>query len=176
MKKVIKNPFERFTQKGAASALWMCLLLAGGFPYCTTIGDNTSQGVYYVVGYDGNVHVDEEKGTAKSGGYLFISENLQDSLLTSDRILIDNGECFGVLLDGIIDFPVQSMSSGSTGCGYAFFSEEYRFAFKVHINSYRPMIEEEQKNLVRRFTCPGPWWSAERDFNPVIITSISKIQ
>ena len=31
----IKNPFERFTQKGAAYALCMCLLLAGSFFSCT---------------------------------------------------------------------------------------------------------------------------------------------
>ena len=40
MNTVNKNPFERFTQKGAASALWMCLLLAGCFASCSISEDN----------------------------------------------------------------------------------------------------------------------------------------
>ena len=40
---VIKNPFERFTQKGAASALCMCLLLAGSFTSCTNAEGNIEE-------------------------------------------------------------------------------------------------------------------------------------
>ena len=173
MKKVIKNPFERFTQKGAAYVLWMCLLLAGGFTSCTTIGDITSQGVYFVVGFDGTSQVDEEKGTAKSGGYMFISECLKDSLLTTSRIWKKDCD-YDDLLDGIIDFPIESMTVGY--CGWNFFPEEYRFAFKVQINSYRQMTEEEEMctyAMTDTFCLPCLQC---RFFKKIIITSISKIQ
>ena len=39
-KVIVKNTFERFTQKGIASALCMCLLLAGCFTSCSISGDN----------------------------------------------------------------------------------------------------------------------------------------
>ena len=178
MSKVIKNPFERFTQKGAASALCMCLLLAGSFTSCSMSVDkpdeeSLSQGIYYVVGFDGTSQVDEEKGTAKSGGYLFISECLQDSLLTTSRIWEKDCD-YDDLLDGIIDFPIESMTVDY--CGWNFFPEEYRFAFKVQINSYRPMTEEEEMctySITNAFCAPClQCFYIKR----IIITSISKIQ
>ena len=146
--------------------------------------ESSSQGIYYVVGYDGSAEVDVQKGTVQSGGYLFISENLQDSLLTNNRILVDDDEyghyVLDNLLDGIIDIPVEAFDIPY--CGFTYFPEEYRFAFKVQINSYRPMTEEEKRDVPRLVnTMCMPTFHVSYDselfpFKLIVITSISKIQ
>ena len=188
MNTVIKNPFERFTQKGAAYVLWMCLLVAGCIASCLKSGDNTSQGTYYVVGFDGSSQVDEEKGTARSTGYLLISEEYKDLLLDNnlrdnlssrsldDIVLLTNliadefGNRIADPFDDIIDFPVESMHGG--GCGYTLFPEKYRFVFKVQI-TYRPMTKEEERHASRLvfLNCYNP---LSLKFNCVVIKSISK--
>ena len=154
------------------------LLLAGSLTSCSKRGEPTSQGIYYVVGYDGAAEIDIQNGTAKSGGYLFISENLNDSLLANNRFVVE-GECcyrLGDLLDGIVDIPAEAFLGG--GCGFALFPEEYRFAFKVQINSYRPMTEEEERDVPRLINamCYNPLWHSGQRFKLSFITSISKIQ
>ena len=175
--KEIKNPFDRFTQKGAASALWMCLLLAGCFTSCLKNRDNMSQGIYYVVGYYGISQVDSLKGTAKAGGYLFVSENLKDSLFASNYIFVHEGgySGYGDLLDGIIVFPMESMALPSICKQETFFAEEYRFAFKVQINSYRQMTEKEYKPFLGPLIALCTFYKPYR-YKPVVITSISKIE
>jgi hypothetical protein len=141
------------------------LLVAGCFSSCAKRGDNPSQGVYYVVGYDGTSEVDIQKGTAKSGGYLFVSEEYKDLLLENNLkdnivshnldsiILLNNliADDFGNLLKDpfadIIDFPKESMPTEEY-CGFRLFPEEYRFAFKVQM-TYRPMTEEEERYASR---------------------------
>ena len=183
---LIKNPFER-KQKGAVLALCvMFIVLAGIFVSCAQKGDSSpSEGIYYVVGFDGTAEVNDQEGTAKSGGYLFISENLQDSLLANNRFEVEKGEywdtCYrlGDLLDGIIDIPEEAFINNSA-CGFQYFPEEYRFSFKVQINSYRPMTEEEFRDVPRLvFHNCAPTFHISHDselfpFKHIVITSISK--
>ena len=94
------------------------LLLTGCFSSCEKRGESSSQGIYYIVGYDGAAEVNDQAGTAKSGGYLFISENLKDSLLVNNRYENKgegNSYLLGDLLDGIIDIPVEAFSGGGVG-------------------------------------------------------------
>ena len=187
MNKVIKNPFERM-QKGAVVALCVVFLaLAGSFASCSKRGEPSSHGVYYVVGYDGAAEEDIQNGTAKSGGYLFISENLQDSLLANNRFEVKEGEDWhcgyrlGNLLDGIIDIPIEAFMN-NRACGFQYFPEDYRFAYKVQIDSYRPMSEEEFRDVPRLvFHNCAPTFHMSHDsglfpFKHIVITSISKIQ
>jgi hypothetical protein len=135
-------------------------------------------GVFYVVGFDGIGEVDSMTGTAKSGGYLFISENLEDSLIVNNRELESGkGWVNGNLLDGIIDFPMESMMYPYKYCGFTFFREEYRFAFKVQL-SYRPATYEEAKKVVHAHFCDcfNPYWPVLDRFKCVVIISTPKIQ
>ena len=125
MNKAIKNSFERFTQKGAMSALCMCLLLAGCFTSCEKSEDRSYQGQYYVVGYGGGTF-EFQDGTTKEGGYMFISENLKDTLFA----------CSSIILDDIFSFRKEIVSTSN--CGPRFFPQEYRYAYKVQM-SYRPI-------------------------------------
>jgi len=162
--------------KTRVAILAAMLFVAGVIASCEeNLEDNSSQKVYYVVGYDGTRAVDS-LGRAKSGGYLFVSENLKDSLLTNH--LNWNGENNPDPLEGIIAFPAECMPP--TNCGFTFLPEEYRFAFKVQINSYRPMTEEEVQNTARLINtyCYNPFNLLGNGFRfkCVVITSISKIQ
>ena len=182
MKTLKNNQFERM-KKGAVATLCV-LMLVGSFSSCGKRGDTSSQCIYYVVGFDGTAEVDIQNGTAKSGGYLFISENLKDSLMVNNRFEVEEGEFssyrLGDLLDGIIVIPVEAFSGGN--CGFTYFPEEYRFAFKVQINSYRPMKEEERRDvprLVNAMCMPTFHISSDSELFPfklIVITSISKIQ
>ena len=155
------------------------LLLAGSFSSCGKRGENLSQNVYYVVGWDGTSEVDLQKGTVKAGGYLLISENLKDSLLIDNMLRNEEDKIFhlGYLFDDIFDFPVETMREKGP-CAWAFFPEEYRFAFKVQINSYRPATENEELLALRGVN----WFLCYRDkfihdkFKCVVIISISKIE
>ena len=141
----------------------------------TTMSKNEG-GVYYVVGYYGIGQIDSLKGTAKAGGYLFVSESLKDSLFVSNFVFEGDEYRYGNLLDGVIDFPTESMAYPDILCEQeAFFPEEYRFAFKVQINSYRPMTEEEYKPFTGPFIANCLVYKPYR-FKPVIITSYSQIQ
>ena len=161
--------------------VFILLFLVGSFFSCSAemrekTEDNSPQSdVYYVVGYDGSSEVDSQEGKVKSGGYTFISENLKDSLLANNRFLVEgeNSYRFGDLLDGIVDFPIEAMVGG---CGFTFFPEEYRFAFKVQINSYRPMTEEEERDVPRLVNAFCYSSCDIRKFKCITITSISKIQ
>ena len=132
--------------------------------------------VYYVVGYDGTAEVDIQTGTAKSGGYLFISENLKDSLIVDNRKWDENRRCWinGNLLDDIIDFPTEAMQVGRY-CGFDFFPEAYRFAFKVQINAYRLMTEEEYRDAGRVVNAMCKPSVNIQEFKFIVITSIFKI-
>ena len=148
------------------------LLSAGLFLSCKK-ENNLYQNVCYVVGYDGTREADTRNGTAKSGGYLFISEDMKDSLLANNRIPVAGKYVIGNLLDGLFDFPSEIMPQ--TNCGFAFFRkyEEYRFAYKVQI-SYIPMTEKEESDVPRLIICDGPQSDLHLKFKPIIIKSISK--
>ena len=190
--RVFKNPFERFTQKGAAFALCMCLLAAGCFTSCSISGDKPDDNLYFVVGYDGTSEINIQKGTAKSLGYLLISEayksllldinlidnissgSLDDIILLTNLIVDDFGNCIDDPFDGIIDFPEESMPTEEY-CGYRLFPEEYRFVYKVRM-TYRPMTEEEERYVPRLIfhRCYNPLYFRLK-FNNIVIKSISKI-
>jgi hypothetical protein len=157
----------------------------------TTMSKNEGE-TYYVVGYDGTSEVDEQKGTAKSGGYLFVSEKYKDLLLENNlpdniyahkldgiilltNLIIDDlGNRLHDTFDGIVDFPEESMPKEGY-CGYRLFPEEYRFAFKVQM-TYRPMTEEEERYVPRMINamCYNPL-AFNVKFNCIVITSILKI-
>jgi hypothetical protein len=174
MKKLKNNQFERM-KKGAVVTLCV-LMMAGNFSSCGKREESSSQGIYYVVGYDGTAEIDFQKGTAKSGGYIFVSENFKDSLMAM-RLIFDIEEYrYGDVLEGIIDLPIEAFLAG--GCGWRCFPEEYRFDFKVQINSYRAMTEKESKHAARivNAMCYNPFWHSGERYKHVVITSISKIQ
>jgi hypothetical protein len=180
-----KNLFSKMQsiiRKGMAEMLCMTLLLLLAATGCKKISPfdetkgSTSEysNVYYVVGYDGNSEINMENKTAKSGGYLFISEDLKDTLLANNRILIDDKYIMGNLLDDLFAFPAEIMPP--TNCGFTFFcGEESRFAYKVQMR-YRPMIEEEKQDVPRLVNayCYNPYNNCE--FNCIVITSISNIE
>jgi len=153
------------------------LLLAGSLFCCTKKVETLSQNVYYVVGYDDISEVMFQNGTsAKSETFLFVSENLKDSLFAYNWNPISNGyyDVAKGLFD-VIDIPAEIWAGG---CGIEIFPEEYRFAHKVQI-TFRSMTKEEDAlNLswgrIILAICPPN--SLFQKFNPVIITSISKIQ
>jgi len=152
------------------------LLLAGGFSSCINQETLPLGDVYYVVGFDGYYVENIKEGTAKSGGYLLVSEDLKDSLLANNLYKVDGryviGSAVGNLLDNIITFPKEVFAGG--GCAWAFFPEKYRFAFKVRIESYRPMTEEEEQYVPRRVNTMCKPTFADRGFKNIVITSISK--
>jgi len=155
----------------------IALLMAGSFYSCTKSEESSSQGIYYVVGYDDDSEVILQNGTiTKSETFLFISENLNDSLFAYNwnPIGIWYYDVARGLFD-IIDIPAE-MWSGM--CGLALFPEEYSFEYKVQIG-FRSMTKEEMSmnlswiRLVFDFCPPN---NLRQKFKPVIITSISKIQ
>ena len=170
------------------------LVMAGNLSSCGKKGEASFQDIYYIVGYDGSAEVDIQNGTAKSGGYLFISEENKDLLL--EKNLIDNvfsgnldeiilvnnliADDFGNRIDdpfeGVIDFPKESMPTPTLHCGYIFFPEEYRFAFKVQM-AYRPMTEEEEHYVPRLiyYNCLSMLDQIKK-YHCIVITSIKKIQ
>ena len=167
MKKVLKHTFFLLT---------MAITVAGCSEEIDNEDEESQAKYYYVVGYDGTAEVDDQTGTVKSRGYLFISENMKDSLLANNRIIVDGKYVTGNLLENIIDFPKEAMLGG--GCGFTFFPEEYRYAFKAQINSCRPMTEEEALDVPRltNAMCINPHLHIVQRFKLVVITSISKIQ
>ena len=138
-------------------------------------------GIYYVVGYDGSCKIDTLNGTAISGGYLFISEDLKDSLIVNNRTENDSNRCweYGDIFKNIIDFPTESMIRDFPYCGFTFFDEKYRFDFKVQM-SYRFAATKKEEREVARPTntaCYNPYSDIIiNGFKCVIITSTSKIE
>jgi hypothetical protein len=95
---------------------------------------------YYVAGFNVQDVAIQADGTAKCGSYLFISENLQDTVSVYNRIRPVDGYP-GKLFDGIFEFPAEIMY-GSV-CGFAFFPKEYRYAYPVKIHSHRAPKDDE---------------------------------
>jgi hypothetical protein len=96
--------------------------------------------VYYVAGYHVQEIAIQDDGTAKCGAYLFVSENLRDTVSVYNRISPDDWRP-GTIFDGIFEFPAEIMYAAV--CGFAFFPEEYRYAYPVQIESHRPLKEDE---------------------------------
>ena len=159
----------------------LALLLAGAACNNSDDGDGQSDepnwaelaqltdDTYYVAGYDANSAVPLDDGTAKSKVYLFISENLQDTVgvynLTEDRLA-------GPLFDDIYEFPAEIMPSGGV-CGFVLFPEKYRYAYPVRINSHRPRTEDD-------FFSVGCVWdqmlSWIRTNKSIVVESLTKIE
>lgn len=133
-----------------------------------------SDSVYYVVGY----HVSSgvlysHDGTAKSGGYLFISKNLKDTLHASNQNIVeDRYYGIGNLLDSIFTFPAEIMPNNV--CEYNFFPQEYRFVYQVQLTC-RLMTKEEE--LDAHPACHTLYPVLYPYLHPkcVVISSISKI-
>ena len=95
--------------------------------------------VYYVAGSYSNVAVFYDNGTAKCTAYVFISDNLQDTVSVYNAT--KDGQP-GSLFDGIFDFPAGIMPPPAA-CGVFFFPEEYRYSYPVRIHSHRPLKKDE---------------------------------
>jgi hypothetical protein len=152
----------------------MMLMLAGSFSCKQVAMENPdnfdiSGSIYYVAGYSSpNVGFQDE--TAKSGGYLFISENLRDTLFASVRKEFENTYCgISILNDELYSFPKEIMPANV--CGLAFFPKEYRYAYKVQM-TYRLAPEHEIYTVLCTANLPVVNTRARH----IIITSISKIQ
>jgi hypothetical protein len=167
------------------------LILGGGIFSCGKIEENSTgkpkneeinltenlsfigDSVYYVVGYNASAGVNSHNGIAKSGGYLFISENLKDTLYASNLNIIEEKYYeMGDMLDNLFAFPLEIIHSGI--CGYNFFPQEYRFVYKVQI-ACRLMTKEEKLHAHPAcntlYAVPYPYLQPKC----VVITSISKI-
>ena len=156
------------------------LILAGGLASCIDQETIPLGGVYYVVGLDGGSRVGSGIGIVESRGYLFISEDLKDSLMaqsnSTEKMEGDIREIhWDNLLDGVVSIPAEAFTGG---CGWSYFTEKYRFSFKVKINHHRPVTEEEAKEFYRLVNgfCYNPFDNEIRGHKPVVITSISKIK
>jgi hypothetical protein len=123
--------------------------------------------VYYVAGSSSETWVFQDDGTAKSWLYLFISENLQDTVAVLNRV----GREPGPLFDGIFEFPTEAMVSSAMLCGYYLFPEEYRYAYPVKINSHRPLKEDEFLPII----CFGGIPSKIGSNKSIVVESLSKI-
>jgi hypothetical protein len=124
--------------------------------------------VYYVVGSDANTVDLLDDGTAKSWAYLFISENLRDTVGVYNRA--EDGRP-GPLFDGVFEFPARIMRAGMNG--FMLFRKEYRYAYPVRINSHRPLKEDENFPIVAyALFLPS-------DIHPnkyIVVESLSKIE
>ena len=161
MKKVLKY---------AVFLLTMAITVAGCSAEIDNEDEESQAKYYYVVGYDGSTQVILQNGTARSETFLFISENLKDSLQAYNWNPVDDR--YFDLTESLFDI-VPEMWSGS--CGLAMFSEEYRFKVQM---TCRPITKGEGRDLLwfRPNNCAGPLSTLGQKFKPVIITSISKIQ
>jgi hypothetical protein len=114
---------------------------------------------HYIVGYDvcSGVEVLNNK-MSKSKGYLLISDDLKDTLLTYN------------LPDSLFVFPVKIMPTSVFG--FNFFPEQYRFAYKIQM-TYQ-IASEEQKMFFPCITLYPQLYSIEPV--QIIITSIHKNQ
>ena len=180
-----KNSFKGLRR---VAVLMLSAVLAGSLFSCSksSLGE-----AYYVVGYS-MFGVVIQKGTAKSPGYLLISEKNKDLLLDenlmknissgsldnlillTNRNVDENGTLIDDPFDGIIDFPEESMPN-LTPCGRTLFREEYRFEFKVHI-TYRPMTELEARAalVVHPAHCATQLSSySHEQYNKIVIKSIA---
>ena len=100
--------------------------------------------IFYVAGYHVNYVEVQDDGNAESGAYLFISENLKDTVCVYNFVQRENtSRGVGNLFDGIFDFPAAIVRPAEL-CGI-FEIPSMRYAYKVKINSWRPQTEEELK-------------------------------
>jgi len=135
------------------------------------------QDTCYVVAYNICGGVEIQDSTAKANAYVFISEDLKDTLYASYRsspLIVDS-------LNNFFDFPAEIMPRHAPlgpryYCGPNPFPEEYRFAYKVLI-TYRPMTEEEFSNGGALFYCfyMYAWEYVWRNPAFIVILSITKI-
>lgn len=126
--------------------------------------------VYYVAGYYEGLVETQDDGTAKCGAYLFVSENLQDTVNVYNRMSPEDWRP-GHLFDGIFEFPAEIMSRSITG--YVFFPEEYRYSYPVKINSHRPMTKDEAFVPAHDMYRPG---SSIQPNKYIVIESLTKIE
>jgi len=179
--KHLLSKVQGILRKGTTKLLCMILLISLVATSCKKTPlpdeaennpDKTERMMGYVVGYDGT-HV-IQNGIVKSGGYLFISEDLRDTLLANNRTLVDDEYVMGNLLNDLFVFPLQIMPN--TECGFTFFAQEdVRFAYKVSM-TYRPMTEEELQDVPRLVNamCYNPYLT--HNFKCIVIESIFKVQ
>jgi len=113
---------------------------------------------YYIIGYDVQSGVDIENETGKAGTYLFVSENLKDTLMSCN------------FPDNFFTFSSEIVKPINI-CGFNLFPEEYRLAYKVQL-TYRLMTEEELEEA--SYICLG-LWPVLYNIQPIgiFITSIS---
>lgn len=136
----------------------------------------TVKGIFYVAGYNSpgiNVRND---GTAEPGAFLFISENLKDTVCVNNSLWNKDEQFFygySGLLNDLFDFPVEIMPQNI--CGFALFPQGYRYKYKVNVLSSRPMTESEKKATIRLCNAMMPM----SDIHPnkyAVVESISKVK
>ncbi len=96
--------------------------------------------VYYVAGYNAgpNMVFVDDNDTFRSTAYLFISENLLDTVAVHNRTT--EGQP-GRLFDGIYELPAE-FHKGPVH-GFVLFPKECRYSYPVKILSHRPLTEDE---------------------------------
>ncbi len=125
--------------------------------------------VYYVAGSYSNVAVIQDDGTAKCSLYVFVSENLQDTVSVYNAT---NDLQPSTLFDGIFEFPAEIMPPAAA-CGIFFFPEEYRYSYPIIINSHRPLKKDE--SIEPPCLMMGPT-SLIRTNKQIVVESLSKIE
>ncbi len=130
--------------------------------------------VYYVAGYHAQSVVIQDDETAKAGVYLFISENLQDTVSVFNSVSDGQFWDVGPLFDGLFNFPAEDMHP-NTICGMALFPQDVRYTYKVKINSYRPLTESEEIGTVA--ACNAMIMASPiRSNKYIVVESLSKVE
>ncbi len=125
--------------------------------------------VYYVAGSYSNMAFFYDDGTAKCSLYVFVSENLQDTVSVYNAT---NDLQPSTLFDGIFEFPAEIMPPAAA-CGIFFFPEEYRYSYPIIINSHRPLKKDE--SIEPPCLMMGPT-SLIRTNKQIVVESLSKIK
>jgi hypothetical protein len=153
---ILKNPINYFS----GMLLYLIVLFVLGCEKPKTVESIApvsyqTANYHYIVGYDAcsGVEIVEDE-TSKAKGYLLISDDLKDTLLTYN------------LPDSLFVFPIEIMPTNVFG--FNFFPEQYRFKYKIQMN-YQ-IASEGQKIAFPCVTLYPQLYSIEPV--QVIITSI----
>jgi len=106
----------------------------------TKVCESRSTG-FYVIGYDCGSSLDIGKKYGKAGGYIIVSADLQDTLLTYN------------LPDNRFNFPSNFFS---TNCCFTTFPDEYRYCYNFNMDYRMALPEEEIYNIYpQHLICVG---------------------
>ncbi len=126
--------------------------------------------IYYVTGVQSQALDLEENGSLKAREYLFISENLKDTVCVENFVKEGDRLLTGDLLDDLFDIPTTVL--WESVCGLTSFSPEYRYAYKVRIISWREPEINEYPIYICRANMPSS--SIRPNRGSIIVESIAK--